>query len=239
MNVLETSDETIAQKLVELLKVVRDLREGFLSPGYEYEITTQSTFNHAWGFGTSSALIANLAQWAQINPYDLFFSVSAGSGYDVAAALARGPIVYSAVNQRVLITPVRFFPAFRKNIWFVYLGNKQDTAESLDLFNRQVETSKQDIEFVNGITRNILHANTLVDFMRFMHDQEIYLSRLLGKRPVKDEYFSDFIGEVKSLGAWGGDFIMIASDQPEDYITSYFTGKGRKTIFSFEELVLI
>jgi mevalonate kinase len=239
MEVSATSDATMAGRLVELLIAVSDLHDGVLNPGYEYRINTQTTFDHNWGLGTSSSLIANMAQWAQVNPYELFFRVSGGSGYDVAAALARGPIVYSTVNQRIQITPVRFFPSFRHNIWFAYQGNKQDTAESLDIFNRKVTTSKHDIEFVNAITRGILHAGTLIDFMHQMHEQEAFLSRLLGMKPVKEEYFGDFRGEIKSLGAWGGDFIMIASDQPEDYIKSYFTGKGRKTIFSFEELVLI
>jgi hypothetical protein len=47
--------------------------------------------------------------------------------------------------------------------------------------------------------------------------------------------FPDFKGIVKSLGAWGGDFVMVLSKQnPKEY----FIEKGYTTILSYDEMVL-
>ena len=34
------------------------------------------------------------------------------------------------------------------------------------------------------------------------------MSKLTSKEKIKDKLFNDFDGEIKSLGAWGGDFIL-------------------------------
>jgi hypothetical protein len=46
--------------------------------------------------------------------------------------------------------------------------------------------------------------------------------------------FSDFNGSIKSLGAWGGDFVLVAS---EENPMSYFKSKGFHTILSYTDLV--
>jgi len=47
--------------------------------------------------------------------------------------------------------------------------------------------------------------------------------------------FSDFSGSIKSLGAWGGDFVLVAhSENP----TAYFKEKGYEVIFSYHQMVL-
>ena len=42
-------------------------------------------FDKNWGLGSSSTLINNISSWAKINPYDLLWSISKGSGYDIAS----------------------------------------------------------------------------------------------------------------------------------------------------------
>ena len=39
---------------------------------------------------------------------------------------------------------------------------------------------------------------------------------------------------IKSLGAWGGDFILATS---KDDPTSYFKKKGFNTIFKFDDII--
>jgi hypothetical protein len=55
---------------------------------------------------------------------------------------------------------------------------------------------------------------------------------------VKEEKFSDFWGEVKSLGAWGGDFALIASEKSAEETKQYFSRKGHGVVFSFDEFIL-
>jgi hypothetical protein len=55
---------------------------------------------------------------------------------------------------------------------------------------------------------------------------------------VKDQFFSDFPGSIKSLGAWGGDFILASSEMDFDKIKSYFDHKRAGPVFSFHEMIL-
>jgi hypothetical protein len=55
--------------------------------------------------------------------------------------------------------------------------------------------------------------------------------------PVQKELFSDFPGVVKSLGAWGGDFLLILSEMPKNEISSYFAKKGYQMLFSYGEII--
>ena len=64
------------------------------------------------------------------------------------------------------------------------------------------------IEDISNITCNILDSSSLDDFENQIGIHESIISSQLGITPVKQKYFSDFEGSIKSLGAWGGDFIM-------------------------------
>ena len=62
-------------------------------------VTTQLNFSRKWGLGTSSTLINNISKWANIDPYELLWSNYKGSGYDIACALAKRPILYKLENN--------------------------------------------------------------------------------------------------------------------------------------------
>ncbi len=66
-----------------------------------------------------------------------------------------------------------------------------------------------------------------------MHEQII--SSIIKQDTVKQRLFSDYFGEVKSLGAWGGDFILVTGNEDT---TSYFQQKGFNTILSYKEMIL-
>lgn len=238
MEIVQTSDPVIASRLVKIFGEIIEMNNGLFESGKSYSFSTLSTFDHIWGMGSSSALIANLARWAMIDPFDLFYRLNRGSGYDVAAALAEGPIVFSKTNHRATIIPVRFLPAFHQHIWFVYRGRKQDTERSLYEFSTLPEPTRQQIQMINYFTGELLHTRHLKQFMQIMSEHESFISHLLGKKTVKEEYFSDFNGEIKSLGAWGGDMMMAVSLLPGDYIRTYFQTKDIQTVFDFHSLVL-
>ena len=66
---------------------------------------------------------------------------------------------------------------------------------------------------------NISYADIIID------EQEV--------DSIKIKYFLDYDGEIKSLGAWGGDFILAAG--PENS-KDYFFDKGFKTVFNFNTI---
>jgi hypothetical protein len=68
-----------------------------------------------------------------------------------------------------------------------------------------------------------------------MEQHEIIMSDVLETKTVQENLFPDFKGVVKSLGAWGGDFVMVLSKENP---TAYFKEKGYPTVLSYEEMVL-
>jgi hypothetical protein len=63
------------------------------------------------------------------------------------------------------------------------------------------------------------------------------MSSCLGQKSIK-KYFSDFEGEAKSLGAWGGDFFMVATEWEYEKVKNYFENKGYNIIFKYKDIVL-
>jgi hypothetical protein len=53
---------------------------------------------------------------------------------------------------------------------------------------------------------------------------------------VKEVLFSDFPGSIKSLGAWGGDFILVT--KAGDTV-KYFERMGYTTIIPWKEMCLV
>ena len=61
------------------------------------------------------------------------------------------------------------------------------------------------------------------------------MSEILNISTVKLRLFSDFKGTIKSLGAWGGDFVLVFSKEDP---TIYFKNKGFETIVTYSEMIL-
>jgi len=52
---------------------------------------------------------------------------------------------------------------------------------------------------------------------------------------VKERLFPDYFGTLKSLGAWGGDFILATGTKETP---RYFKNKGFETILTYSEMIL-
>jgi hypothetical protein len=55
--------------------------------------------------------------------------------------------------------------------------------------------------------------------------------------PVKEKLFSDFKGAIKSLGAWGGDFVMVATEEDLQSVKAYFKTKDLDVVYSYNDLI--
>ncbi len=62
----------------------------------------------------------------------------------------------------------------------------------------------------------------LKEFENCLYEHERVVSNALDMPRVKDRLFSDYWGAVKSLGAWGGDFVMVTSDRSREETKEYF-----------------
>jgi len=237
MEVTESDNPAIAANLRNILSEARRLNPLWPEKGHRFHVITESDFDHAWGFGSSSALIANIAQWAKVDPMALCSRVSNGSCYDVAAALAPGPIRYRLEQGMPVAVPVAFSPTFRNNLWFVYLGKKQDTRGGIAGFLSGALIQARDLETMNELTAGFLSVPTLDAFLNVMQQHETLMAGILKMKRIKESLFNDFIGEVKSLGTWGGDVALAATPMPGTYVHTYFGVKGLSRVFGFDELI--
>ena len=84
----------------------------------------------------------------------------------------------------------------------------------------------------------MLTCKSLEEFEKLILKHESIISKGLKLKRAKDLYFSDYWGEVKSLGAWGGDFVMITSDQDYELTREYFLSKGHEVFIPYKEMIL-
>ncbi len=220
-----------------LLNKAKELNPSFLND-VSVKIKTEINFDQNWGLGSSSTLINNIAQWADVNPYELHSLVSNGSGYDVACANYCKPILFRRNGNHPLIYPVDFSPEFLNNLYFVYLGKKQKSEDSVRAFLDANELNQEQLDRVSKLSKDFLHSTDEQEFDAIVKDHEEMISKLLNQDCVKDVQFADFKGAIKSLGAWGGDFVLVRSDLKKRDLQSYFYKKGLTSIFSWKEMIL-
>ncbi len=234
---LSEEQSSALQFLQGVLREAKSLNPAFLSDRHHINAEADIDFDLRWGLGSSSSLIANIASWADINPFDLFFRVSAGSGYDVACAGINIPILYHHQGRYRYpgIEPVSFNPSFRGQIVFVYRGRKQNSADSVARFDSG-NSSADSVREISGISQQMAASGSLDDFMELMRRHEAIISEVLQQQPVREELFPNFPGAVKSLGAWGGDFLMAAADLPTDDIIRYFSTMGYGIAIPFQDM---
>lgn len=233
-NNIKADVETVKTTLVNILHEAYLLNPEFIQNSKGYKVTTNLTFPRNWGLGTSSTLINNIAQWTKINAFTLLKNSFGGSGYDIACAQNNTPIIYRIENNAV--EPVVFNPDFTQNIFFVYLNKKQSSKSAIQAYNKHKDQNlAKSVAENNKITNTILNAKTLKEFARAVEKHEIHLSNIMEIKTIKEIAFPDFDGTIKSLGAWGGDFVMVLSkENPKDY----FASKGYDTILSYDEMIL-
>lgn len=234
----ESDHDVLSQSLIELLQKVKDLNPGFFSGNESYQVETQLEFNPAFGFGSSSTLVSNLAYWANVDPFELQFSAFGGSAYDVACARATSPLFYQVHDGKPQLEPLDFIPAFKESLFFVYLGQKQRTAESIKSFRQTASFGKNDIERISAITTEIVQVTNIYDFEQLLREHERILSGILHLPTIKERLFADLPFQVKSLGAWGGDFVLVTTELPSDDFKEFMRKRGFSVIFSWDELVL-
>jgi len=229
-------NESVKNTLTTILHEAFKLNPDFILNSDGYTITTELGFPKSWGLGTSSTLINNIAQWLNIDAFTLLKNSFGGSGYDIACAQNDTPIVYHLEHGNPVVEKVTFNPEFTKDLYFVYLNKKQSSKTAIAAYNMNKKNNLPRIIALNDlITSEVLNAATLPSFATAVQNHELQMSIILETQTIKESLFPDFNGVIKSLGAWGGDFVMvIATENPSDY----FISKGYQTIIPYDEMIL-
>lgn len=227
-------NKNVAITLQRILQKVRSLNPEFLRLNEGIMVNTYLDFPNFWGLGTSSTLINNIAQWANVDAYQLLFESFGGSGYDIACAQSNSAILYKLKNGVPESSAVTFDPPFKEQLYFVHLNRKQVSKDSIEGYKKNLTSSTAAVEMITGITEKMLHCTSLNEFNLLLAKHESILSKILQKATVQQSLFDDFDGQTKSLGAWGGDFILATGDQQTP---DYFKYKGFKTIVPYSRMI--
>ncbi len=234
--VIHTDEPDKAKKLVQVLKAASEIK-GETEWLKGKEVVSEIEFDIEWGLGSSSSLISNIAWWAGIDPFRLSRSVSGGSGYDIACARSDQPLLYRTGDFEPRYKPIDFLPPFHEQLAFVYLGKKQDSASSIRNYLNKALVMEKDISNISAITEKLCRTGQLDEFEDLMREHENILSHILGLPPVKQGLFQDYHAGVKSLGAWGGDFVMITMHQEWPRVKAYFSAKGMEAVIPYHKMV--
>ncbi|PWA07006.1 GYDIA family GHMP kinase [Flavobacterium laiguense] len=227
--------ESVTNTLIAILREAHLLNPNLILNSEGYSITTHLTFPKKWGLGTSSTLINNIALWFGIDAFLLLKNSFGGSGYDIACAQNNCPIVYHLEHGKPIVEKVNFNPTFTGNLYFVYLNQKQSSKNAIAAYNEKKNNLETYIEAINQLTETVLNAKDENTFAKALENHETELSSILEIKTVKESLFPDFRGTVKSLGAWGGDFVLVIS---QNNPSPYFTSKGYTTVIPYHEMIL-
>ena len=231
--VLEANLADSAAFIVKVLQNVQDLSKIRFQSENSYFFKTNLQFPADFGLGSSSTLMNNLAEWAEIDAFQLNEISLGGSGYDIAVAKEKSAILFQNLSGEKVFQKIDFNPSFKDYLIFIHLNQKQDSREGINHY-RSKEKSPELIQEFSSITNKVLKADNLEDFSQLMQLHEQKLANFLEIQPVKEKYFENYGGFVKSLGAWGGDFVL--ASKFGDY-KSYFQHRNFDTIFEWNDLI--
>ena len=227
------SQDKISIRIQQIFDAIFQLNPNFIIDKNGILIETFLEFDRLWGLGTSSTLINNLAYWAEVDAYELLALTFGGSGYDIACAQHHNPIAYQIKNSNKIIETVHFDPPFKSNLYFVYLNKKQNSRSGIAHYKAKQKNDSL-IDDISNITESILQTKNQVEFSQLLQKHEQLISKAIDLPTVQATYFSDFNGQIKSLGAWGGDFVLVSCfENPSEY----FKSKGFEIVLDYNKLI--
>jgi len=227
-----TQTNETRSRLIQILLIARDFNPKFLAESTGFVVEMRLDFSRQWGLGSSSTLVNNVAQWANVNPFYIQQKVFGGSGYDIACAQKYNPITYQLINQQPIVLDVAFSPTFHEHLFFVYINQKQNSRTSIRNHYHGVNNDVRST--LNNLTKRFVNTKNINEFQNLMLTHESIISKLIGISPVQQTTFSDYEGVVKSLGAWGGDFVLACGPKTSK---TYFKAKGYAVCIPFSEII--
>lgn len=230
--ILETNIPSSAEFITKTLQNVQQLSNSKFKTDLTYYLKTNLQFPADYGLGSSSTLMNNLAEWAEIDPFYLNTISLGGSGYDIAVAKEKSAVLFQS-KPEIKYEKVDFNPSFKNELIFIHLNQKQDSREGINLYKSKKKSPELVSEF-SDLTKKILLCNELESFSELMMIHEHKIADFLKISTVREKFFSDCPSFVKSLGAWGGDFVMSAKFG--DY-KNYFWEKGFPTVLEWKNII--
>ena len=231
----KTENQNEKNTLIDILHEAYLMNPDFINASEGYFISTHLTFPKFWGLGTSSTLINNIAQWLAIDAFVLLKNSFGGSGYDIACAQNDSAIFYQLENGNPIVESIAFKPECASNLYFVYLNEKQSSKNAIATYYKKQKNLEKIIPEINSISKRLVENSNYDNWDDLIKNHENIMNEVLEEPAVKSKLFPDFNGSIKSLGAWGGDFILVISKENP---IAYFSAKGYDTVIPYDEMIL-
>ena len=232
----EGGNDLLAENLQNILFKARELNPTFLKNQEGLYVKSELTFARNWGLGSSSTLINNVAQWAQVDAFRLQFNTFGGSAYDIACAQHNTPITYQLQEKKPSAKEIpEFNPSFKEQLFFVHLNKKQNSREGIAHYKKYQGNISVLSDKMSELTEAFVTCSELGNFEKLLIEHEKLIAPIIQQKPVQMDLFSDYFGQTKSLGAWGGDFILATGNEDTP---RYFQNKGFSTVIKYQDMIL-
>ena len=231
------ADTGEAQALTKILSETRRLNPEFLIDSHDIAVETYLEFPNSWGLGSSSTMLHCVATWAGVDGIALLQRTLGGSGYDIACAGSDSPIVYHLNGGKPHWEQISFMPPFAEHIYFVYTGQKQLSSKGIKYYRENATRIQDCVGWLNRLTESMLQCQSLDKMNQIIAEHENIIAEELKLPKAKDELLPDYWGAVKSLGAWGGDFVMLTNDRPEGELLSYLHSRDMHVVHRFDTMI--
>ena len=200
-------------------------------------VETFLEFPNDYGWGSSSTLISLVAQWAEVDALTLHFATQNGSGYDAVCALASGPIRYTRTGPAsAQWVPVSLAHWPHNTLYLVHLGEKQRSAQDVVRY-RNIAPNPLLLKAVGEAAELLFRASSPQEWSEAARMHEEAMGKVLGRTPVAETRFANYPHAVKSLGAWGGDFVLAQVLEASDL--QWFKERGFLTVLPWSDCVVL
>ncbi|MGV0955112.1 GYDIA family GHMP kinase [Empedobacter falsenii] len=232
LEIISSTNDKLSQSLQNVLKQAKILNPDFFDSNNSYQCLTKLEYPQEWGLGSSSTLIDLISQWIEINPFELNQLTFNTSGYDIACAHHHQPILFS--NNPIEVEDLELNWNFKDQLYFVYLNQKQDTQAVVGNHYKNKSKDWKMIQELSDLVVQATKVENLTDLESILDEYQARLGDFMQIPQVKELYFPDYLGTVKSLGAWGGDFVLVTY---REGMNDYFKEKGYEIIIPFSEMI--
>ena len=156
--VRKTSDDNIVKWVQKILKASSELSTS--KKKLKGTIINELEFPSNWGLGSRSTLLNNISNLYEIDPYDLHFSTTNGSGYDIACAGSNSALTYQVLKNIPDVKKINFSPDFKDEILFIFLKKKQKSNLEVKRF-KELKKDPSLINKISSITNEIINSKTI------------------------------------------------------------------------------
>lgn len=221
-----------ARILGDLFAAIKQLNPKAFTHGWSIKASLE--FDRNWGLGSSSTLVSALADFFSVDAFALLAASFGGSGYDIACADAKGPILYRKTSSGPEVQHITFNPSFSEELFLVYLNQKMNSREAIKQYTARPK-SPQLIGQISTLTKDLVAADRLESFEKVLSAHEQIIGTHLAVQPISETLFQGCTGVFSSLGAWGGDFALFSRKENIPSLKE----KGYSTILGLSELCVL